>query len=396
MSHVMSAPNDRGPESAGARRERGTAGAPIKILAVDDKPQNVAAIEAVLAGTGVQVVKAASGNEALERLLVDEVALALVDVRMPQMDGFELAELMRGTGRTRTIPIIFMTAEADDPTRTFRGYEAGAVDFLHKPVDPQILRSKVDVFVQLYSQRRQLSTQLDELKSALRMNEMFAAVLSHDLRNPLNAIAVSAEVIRRLSTDPNIVTTSDRIHSSVKRMAKMIEQLLDVARIRAGGMSLQTKPGDVAQICTAIRDELEGAGNGGRIVVTAEGDTRAEFDPDRLSQVLSNLAGNAVQHGDPAVPITIAVDGRRADCVRVLVSNRGAIPADKLETLFEPFQTGGTSSGGLGLGLYIARQFALAHGGGLSARVTEAQDTVFELEIPRTPLAAGGPIRLDA
>jgi signal transduction histidine kinase len=111
--------------------------------------------------------------------------------------------------------------------------------------------------------------------------------------------------------------------------------------------------------------------------------------------VLSNLAGNAVQHGEPGHPIVIAVDGARADCVRVLVSNRGAIPQDKLDSLFEPFQTGGTSSGGLGLGLYIARQFALAHGGGLSARVTPAQETVFELDIPRTPAAAGAPIRLD-
>ena len=391
----MSAPGRPNGEYRSAQREGSPMNAPIKILAVDDKPQNLAAIEAVLAGTGVQLVRAASGNEALERLLVDEVALALIDVRMPQMDGFELAELMRGTGRTRTIPIIFMTAEADDPTRTFRGYEAGAVDFLHKPVDPQILRSKVDVFVQLYSQRRQLSTQLDELKSALRMNEMFAAVLSHDLRNPLNAIAVSAEVIRRLSTDPNIVTTSDRIHSSVKRMAKMIEQLLDVARIRAGGITLQTKPGDVAQICTAIRDELEGAGNASGIVVTADGDTHAEFDPDRLSQVLSNLAGNAVQHGEPGQPIIIAIDGTRPDSVRVQVSNRGAIPQDKLDSLFEPFQTGGTSSGGLGLGLYIARQFALAHGGGLSARVSAAAETVFELDVPRTPAAAAAPIRLD-
>jgi len=370
--------------------------AAIKILAVDDVPQNLAAIEAVLAGTPVQVVRAASGNEALERLLVEEVALALIDVRMPHMDGFELAELMRGTAKTRDIPIIFMTAERDDPTRTFRGYEAGAVDFLHKPVAPQILKSKVDVFVQLYSQRRQLSARLEEIRNALRMNEMFAAVLSHDLRNPLNAIAVSAEVIKRVSTDANITVTSERIQTSVKRMAKMIEQLLDVARIRAGGITLETKPGDVAHIAHAIRDELEPASTDvRRITVTEQGDTTAKVDPDRLSQVFSNLVGNALQHGADGSPVAVSIDGSGADLVRVSITNRGAIADEKLATLFEPFTPGRSASGGLGLGLYIARQFALAHGGNLTACATAADETMFELTIPRQPPQANAAIKLE-
>src|SRR4051812_19021216 len=169
----------------------------VGILVVDDVVQNLAAIEAVIRRPGLEVFKASSGTQALELLLVKDVALALVDVRMPNMDGFELAELMRGTERTREVPIIFMTAELHDPKRTFRGYEAGAVDFLHKPVDPNILKSKVGVFVELHSQRRRLSEQLAELRTALKLNETFAAVLGHDLRNPLNAISMSAEVLLR-------------------------------------------------------------------------------------------------------------------------------------------------------------------------------------------------------
>ena len=110
---------------------------------------------------------------------------------MPDMDGFELAELMRGTERTRDVPIIFLTAAAD-PTRTFRGYEAGAVDFLFKPIDPQILQEQGRRLRRALSQRQRLSAQLDELREALRLNEMFVAVLGHDLRNPLNAISMSA------------------------------------------------------------------------------------------------------------------------------------------------------------------------------------------------------------
>src|SRR6476620_7715593 len=156
----------------------------IHILVVDDIQQNLVAIEALLAPPGLVVLKAASGVDALEILLKQEVALILLDVQMPNMNGFELAELVRGNPHTRTIPLIFMTAAINEPQRSFRGYQAGAVDFLYKPVDPDILRSKVNVFVELHAQNKQLTAQLDELRQALRVNEMFTAVLGHDLRNP--------------------------------------------------------------------------------------------------------------------------------------------------------------------------------------------------------------------
>lgn len=140
---------------------------PVKILAVDDVPENLAALDALLRDEDLELVRAASGTEALELLLVHDVALALLDVQMPGMDGFELAELMRGTERTRRVPIVFLTAVATDERRRFRGYEAGAVDYLLKPVDPQILRSKVDIFVELFRHRRDLARQRDEHAAAL-------------------------------------------------------------------------------------------------------------------------------------------------------------------------------------------------------------------------------------
>ncbi|RYE63578.1 MAG: response regulator, partial [Oxalobacteraceae bacterium] len=155
----------------------------IHILVVDDVEQNLVAIEALLTRPGVTVLKADSGVAALEILLVQEVALILLDVQMPNMNGFELAELVRGNPHTRHIPLIFVTAAINEPQRSFRGYQAGAVDFLHKPVEPDVLRSKVNVFVELFAQKKQLSAQLDELRQALHVNEMFTAVLGHDLRN---------------------------------------------------------------------------------------------------------------------------------------------------------------------------------------------------------------------
>ena len=357
----------------------------VCILAVDDVRQNLAAIEAVLGQPRIDVLKASSGTEALELLLVKDVALALVDVQMPNMDGFELAEFMRGTERTKDIPIIFMTAESHDPKRTFRGYEAGAVDFLHKPLDPHILKSKVEVFVELHIHRRRLSEQLEELRTALRLNETFAAVLGHDLRNPLNAITMGTEILVRQSSDPVVLSTAERIRGSAKRMAKMIEQLLDVARIRAGGMRLSMRAGDLSEVCSTIREELEPAGTPSRVTVTVEGDTHAVFDVDRLSQVFSNLIGNALQHGTPDSPVAVRIDGTKADAVTVSVGNGGVIPADQLKNLFEPFQSGGNSRTGLGLGLYIAQQFVQAHGGTMAVTSNPASQTVFRFSIPKAP-----------
>jgi two-component system, sensor histidine kinase and response regulator len=359
----------------------------IKILAVDDVPQNLAAIAVVLARPDLELLNARSGDEALELLLVHEVALALIDVRMPGMDGFELAELMRGTERTRAIPIIFMTAASQDPVRTFRGYEAGAVDFLHKPFDPVMLGSKIGVFVELYSQRRRIEAQLGELQRALRLNETFAAVLGHDLRNPLNAIALGADALLHGSKDEKVTRVAERIRSSSRRMAKMIEQLLDVARIRAGGVSLAMRPGNVAEVLSTIRDELEGAQASGRIAVSAHGDTAATFDADRLSQVFSNLVGNALQHSTPGSPIAVTIDGGDPERVKVRISNDGAIAPERLTALFEPFQASG-SQGGLGLGLYIAKQFVQAHGGDVQALSEAGQPTTFEFSIRRVPAAA--------
>jgi len=167
---------------------------PVRVLAVDDVPENLAALDALLADRDIELLKARSGIEALELLLVNDVALALLDVQMPGMDGFELAELMRGTERTRSIPIIFLTAVATDERRKFRGYEAGAVDYLFKPVDPSVVRSKVDVFTELYRQRRELAEQRDEL--ARQRDELASAVeriTAHGDNSPLAIVEIDRD-----------------------------------------------------------------------------------------------------------------------------------------------------------------------------------------------------------
>ena len=360
--------------------------APIHILVVDDIAQNLVAAEAVLARPGIVILKASSGAQALELLLTHEVALALIDVQMPQMDGFELAELIRGSERTRGIPLIFLTAASREPSYSFRGYEAGAVDFLYKPIDVKALQSKVAVLVQLFQQKRELSSQLDELKHALHLNELFTAVLGHDLRTPLSVVMNGAMLLPMMSDHPKVIVTAQRIESSAKRMARMVDQLLDLARIRSGTMELRCGMHDYLALAQAIVDEFDMPGQPARIVLSHVGELHAQCDAGLLSQVISNLLANALTHGEPGAPVQLVLDGRAADHIEVRVVNRGELDPALLPALFEPFHQGGEkrrTGQGLGLGLYTVDMFIKAHGGTVQVNSSATQGTVFTLNLPR-------------
>ena len=353
----------------------------VPVLVVDDVPQNLMAMRALLQRPGVRVLTAASGAEALELLLEHDVALALLDVQMPEMDGMALAELMRGTQRTREVPIIFLTASPTDPKRSFRGYEAGAVDFLHKPIESKVILSKVGVFVELYQQRRQLQERNEALERLLKLNETMMAVLTHDLRTPLSAITLSAEVLKLRAADDVQRQSADRIRSSSRRMARMIEQLLDFSRIRSGVLTLRPQPGSLAAVCDAVVGEMQ---PGAAIEVEAIGDLQGSFDADRMAQVFSNLIGNALQHGSQGAPVRVVLDGRDAGRLRASVSNAGRLPEVMLPRLFDPFRPEGQHGGGLGLGLYIVDHFVRAHGGTVEGGNT-AEGALLRFEMPRRP-----------
>lgn len=363
----------------------------VNVLVVDDLVQNLLAMEALLARPGVRVIKAASGVEALELLLLHEVAVALLDVHMPEMDGFELAELIRGRDSTRHIPLMFVTAAAADQQRQFQGYEYGAVDFLHKPVESHVLISKVNVFIDLYKQQRQIRLQNARLSETLQLNEMFVAVLAHDLRIPLTAMSLGVRLLRDAKDGPPSGNLLDRLEGSSTRMARMIDQLLDLSRIRSGQLTLALRSHDLATLAQQAAQELD-PGDGGRLVVTSQGDTQARIDADRWQQVLTNLMGNAMTHGQPGSPIKVTLDGRAPHMLTLEVGNRGTIPADKLPELFQPFKPCPNAPAkprakGLGLGLYIVHQFVRAHEGTIDVRCSEEDDTTtFVVRLPRSPL----------
>ncbi len=359
---------------------------PVKVLLVDDVEENLVALDALLRRDDVELLQARSGSEALELLLVHEISLALLDVQMPEMDGFELAELMRGAERTKHVPIIFVTAGTRDPKRVFKGYGTGAVDFLFKPIDPHILRSKVDVFVELARQRLQLA-------HALKLNELFVGIIGHDLRNPLGAMLAGAELLRETTREELAQRTIGRMIGAGHRMTEMIEQLLDLTRARLGngvGFVRQRLPLDVRELVQRAVDELAGATPGLIVRIASHGDCVTSGDPQRLLQLFSNLLGNAVAHGARGREIVATVAGRERD-VLVTVKNDGAVPAEILPVLFEPFRGSNRQvpgSAGLGLGMYIAREIARGHGGELRADSSN-EATTMSVVLPRRPETLG-------
>ena len=358
----------------------------VKCLLVDDLEENLLALSALLRREDVEILEARSGAAALELLLVHDVALAFLDVQMPDMDGFELAELMRGSDRTRHVPIIFVTAGMRDQYRLFKGYDTGAVDFLYKPIDPHILKSKADVFFQLYRQKQQLARQLDELAETLRLNELFTAVLGHDLRNPLSAILNSANLLERVSKEDVVKQSATRMVSSGRRMSRMIDDMLDLTRARlGGGIPLRRQETDLSQIVQRVIQEAQVSFPEGRFDVRLEGDLSGHWDADRLAQVTSNLVGNALEHGDKREPIEVTLNGTRAERVLLTVVNTGVVPPEILPHLFDPFRGGQRQLGrsdGLGLGLYIVQQIVVAHRGQVDVKTDESR-TTFRVEVPR-------------
>jgi two-component system, sensor histidine kinase and response regulator len=357
----------------------------VKVLLVDDLEENLLALGALLRREGLELLFARSGPAALELLLVHDVALALVDLQMPEMDGFELAELMRGAQRTRHVPIIFITAGARDQKRTFRGYEVGAVDFLYKPIEPMLLEHKVATFVDLHRQRLERERLTDELKEALRLTEMFVAAVSHDLRSPLSTVLMGSSVLDARLEDPTLKRTIARMRSSAERMGGMLDQLYDLARARlGGGITIDPAPMDARRLVQRVVDEFRLTHPERSILVEEdEGSTHGSWDEQRLGQILSNLIGNALRHGNKQDAVRVRVLGASPSLV-VEVQNGGAIAPSVRENLFDPFRRGSRAArDSLGLGLYIVRQIVLAHGGEIDVASSEAEGTSFRVCLPR-------------
>ncbi|MGE8150027.1 hybrid sensor histidine kinase/response regulator [Pseudomonas vancouverensis] len=385
-----------------------------KLLIVDDLPENLLALEALIKREDRIVYKALSADEALSLLLQHEFAMAILDVQMPGMNGFELAELMRGTEKTKNIPIVFVSAAGRELNYAFKGYESGAVDFLHKPLDIHAVKSKVNVFVDLYRQSKAMkeqvvaleqsrreqeallkqlqSTQL-ELEQAVRMRDDFMSIVAHEVRTPLNGLILETQLRKmHLARDNAAAFTLDKMHAMVDRderqiksLIRLIEDMLDVSRIRTGKLSIRPTQFDLS---TLVRDLLYSFSQQidaaeASVTLIAEQPVIGKWDEFRIEQVVSNLLTNALRYGARS-PITVRVYSE-AGQARVDVQDQGiGISEDNQKRIFQQFErvSAKHAVAGLGLGLFISEQIVTAHGGTITVQSRIGEGALFRVCLP--------------
>jgi len=386
-----------------------------KLLIVDDLPENLLALEALVRGHGRPVFEARSAEEALDLMLTHEFALAILDVQMPGMNGFELAELMRGTERTRHIPIIFVSAAGRELNYAFKGYESGAVDFLQKPLDPHVVASKVNVFVELHRHKKALHREVEalaalhrkqealvqqlqstqrELERAVRMRDDFMSMVSHELRTPLNTLYLETQVRKLHLSKGNTVhfgpdrlpAMIDRDQRQIQSMVRLIDDMLDVTRLRSGSLTLQPKPMDLAALARHVVENLAQQidAAGCAVMLDAPEPVHGSWDEFRIEQVATNLITNALRYGG-GNPVHIRVS-RCDDWANLVVRDEGMgiAPADQ-QRIFEQFERTEASrskAAGLGLGLYITRQIVLSHGGQVEVCSRAGEGATFTVRLP--------------
>ena len=370
---------------------------PVKFLLVDDLEENLLALEALLASEGLDLHKAQSGEEALELMLANEYALALLDVQMPGMDGFELAEFMRANERSRHIPIIFVTAGSGDEARRFRGYEAGAVDFIQKPIEADVLRSKANVFLDLYNQRRQITAQRDELaklsaalQAANQQKNRFLAVLAHELRNPLAVFSSGLNILDRGNSGRDLSQVRLSMRQNLNHVTRLVDDLLDINRIERGKILLRKQKVGLNEVLPAALELAEPAIVAAKHRLTVETPDDAitlEVDPARFIQIISNIVGNAARYTPEGGDIGVKVS--KADSFAIIeISDNGiGIPPGQQAQIFNMFEQSDNGLGvvgeGLGIGLALVKQLVELHGGEIVLQKSlPGEGSTFEVRLP--------------
>ena len=372
----------------------------VNILLVDDQPGKLLSYEAILADLGENLIKASSGREALEYLLKIDVTIVLIDVSMPELDGFELAEMIREHPRCRETAIIFVSAVHLTDTDRLKGYQTGAVDYVSVPIVPELLRAKVRVFAELYRKRREIEalarrleervaertaeleaaiqrqTELaEQLRMADRRKDEFLALLAHELRNPLAPLRNGVNILNlRESLEPDIAWCRGVFDRQVTQLTRLVDDLLDVSRISLGKIKLQTETLELASI---VQEAVETSRplidehHHSLLVIVPDKPIPLRGDRARLTQVIANLLNNAAKYQNDGGSIELRIEPDHEQ-VTITVRDEGVgIQPDFLPAIFELFAQGERSPDrardGLGIGLSLVRTVVGLHHGTVTA-----------------------------
>jgi signal transduction histidine kinase len=353
-----------------------------KILIVDDNPRNLLVLEQALAETGATLLRAGDGDEALRLSLDNEFALAILDVQMPGMNGFELAEFLRSDAKTRHLPIIFLSAAFTELQDFFQGYKTGAVDYMLKPFQPPILVGKVKIFLELDQQRKDLETQRQMLEAANHELEAFAYSVSHDLRAPLRSI-IGFSTILFEDFAANLPEEAQahlrRVQDSAQRMDTLIQDLLQFSRMTRKEIVRQRV--DLSRLAAEVAEQLrkQQPGRDAQFEI-AEG-LAVQGDQALLKVVLENLLGNAWKYSGNQPQARIQVgQGEYQGTPAVYVRDNGAgFDMARVGRIFDPFVRLHSASEfeGTGIGLATVQRIIHRHGGRIWAESGKGQGATF-------------------
>jgi len=401
----------------------------VNLLIVDDRQEDLLALEAVLDLPDVNVIRAGSGEEILAKVLDHDIGLILLDAQMPGIDGFEIAKSLRANKDTCQIPIIFINALHTEQQSLSASHNVGMVDYLFKPLNIDILPSKVNVFVNMHRNAKALErsnceleryrTQLEELvnerseelilakQSAENANQAkseFLANMSHELRTPLHAILSFAQLGRdhlEQGMTEKLDTYLEYILTSGKRLHKLLNSLLDLAKLEAGKMEMEMAEHDLVDVVKCCVAELSPLAAAKKLTVDLQPtdiDTTGCFDGPSIGQVVTNLLANAIKFSPEGKRISISLCsdlilpsddglGDSVPAIRVAVTDQGVgVPVDELNAVFDKFiQSSKTDNGagGTGLGLSICKEIIAAHHGHIWAENSADGGAIFQFYIPK-------------
>jgi len=376
----------------------------INILIVDDRPENIVALEALLERDDVNLISTTLPNEALRLAWEMDIAIALVDVQMPEMDGFELVEILKSNPRTKDILVIFVTAISTDAKYAVRGLNTGAIDYLYKPLNPYVTSAKVDSFIQFIRTQRDVIKKNKELESyqkeliiaknlaeqGKKIKENFLANMSHEIRTPINGIIGLTNLLEKTDLNDEQREMIALLEISSNSLLGVINDILDLSKIEAGKFKINRAPTDIVMICHAVINLL-------RIRAKEKNlELITQFHPDlpknimadslRLNQIMMNLIGNAIKFtSSGSVTLKVDIISRKGNSIQIrfsVIDTGIGIPADRMDKIFETFEQADDNTtlnfGGTGLGLSIVKNLAHLKGGELTLESIEGVGSTFK------------------
>ncbi len=366
------------------------------ILIVDDKPVNLFSLKRILELNEFAVDTASSGEEALRKILKNTYALVILDVQMPGMDGFEVAETITGYSKTKDLSIIFLSAVNTDKRFIQKGYASGGVDYITKPVDPDILLLKVKTFYKLFEQTQQLTRMQESLreeiefrKRAEEKKDEFMTIASHELKTPLTSMKAYLQLLARSVDDANVDTRRIYLQRTLNQLDKLhglVADLLDISKLENGKLRLNKHVFDFDRLLTSTIDMIHQTQPAVQITRKGRVDMEVYGDDVRIEQVLMNYLSNAIKYSPDTKDVLVNTFVSDNGELVVEVHDKGiGIPLDKQEHIFQKFYRAEDTSNrfqGLGIGLYICSEIIRLHGGSYGVKSIPGEGSVFFFAIP--------------